>query len=155
MFRTFLLHTSGKHLIVVGLAYLVFMWWLPEPTEDQVGCHIVFAAIIGAIYYPFAVLKHRPVPRNPVQQFMINLWIFVYSAIVAACFALPSHASLDDDTVSPMWPAWVAFYLFFACWLLYGVDHPVVEDATNRKLTEWQLAMLAEQRSRRNKYADS
>jgi hypothetical protein len=147
MVSKFLQRTVVSHLSLVGVGYLIVRIfgdyiWPNEEAETPVHPTLIFVVtLIGAICYGHWVMKYRPVPHNPIQQAQINFLIAIYSLVVAFSLALPLHASLTNPYLEGAWPLLIITYLYFACGLLYRVDHPVEQDATDRRRTEWQRAL--------------
>jgi hypothetical protein len=143
MVYRFFERTVLSHLVVVGLAYLAtFLLWLFVRTEDSPAftsnaIMILPATLLGAIYYPFAVKIHRPIPQNPIQQFGVNMLIATYSVVVALSIAWPFCTIPDQRGNLELLTILVSVQVFFAWRLLYDVDPPVVEDAAGRRLSTW------------------
>jgi hypothetical protein len=148
MVYRFFLRTVLSHLVVVGLAYLAtFLLWLFARTEDapaftSQAITILPATLLGAIYYPIAVKRHRPIPHNPIQQFGVNMLIATYSVVVALGVAWPLATVYQDGTDLVLLALFTGVQVFFAWRLLYHVDPIIAEDAAGRQLSVWGLFLF-------------
>ena len=148
MVSKFFQRTVLAHLAFVGIGYIVLraVWaYLASRNENldkaMPAPQLTFLiTLLGAFYYSHCAKKYRPIPRNPIQQFRINLIVALYAVVVALSLTTSFSASFDIPDVTT-WGFLAALYIFFAWGHIYGVDLPVVQDANGRRLTLWQRAI--------------
>lgn len=144
MVDKFFQRTVLRHLALVGIGYFILhLYWRFVQNDGDPGSTvpphlIVPLTLIGAICFPRWVKKYRPIPRNPIQQFFINLIIASYSIVVALCLVLPLFGNVTNSRDAMWWPVFAGLYVFYTWKLVYEVDLPIIQDATGRRMSAWE-----------------
>lgn len=146
MLSTFFQRTIGAHLVFVGIAYLIFRYSGILEGRHPLS-YIAWPMFLGGLFYFWQVICYRPVPRNPIQEFTINLSIAVYSVLVGCSFTIPWALQQQFDTERGGWPLHMYVYLFFAWGLIYMVDYTAVKDPMNRQKSAWRYAIFLRRRN--------
>jgi hypothetical protein len=137
----FILRTLGRHLRLVGLTYAAGWGAMSFFVEDSHPPYYVLAALLAGAIYPFFALWWFPIPANPLQQLMRNLFIPIYSLLAS----LPAVAGLiqfglgifnADHAV-----LLAAVHMFFCCGFICDSDEVPYGVPNRPDRSNWILVM--------------
>lgn len=133
--------TLGKHVACLGILFLALAYGLPAvgvnlpeagPMMDPLGY-----AVTASAFLPFHLLYRRPVPKNPIQELTLNIFMLFYVVLAVAPFLILFYALVD----APLILLLTAIYAYLITHYTLSVDRVVHNSPTGRQVTYWQARL--------------
>ena len=134
----YLFQQTVYHLLFTGLVYLI----LSAPYFGMTNFFLwLLTGFISAAAFYIDLKYRRPVPQNPVEQFLLNFYIASYGLVISIALAFFYEFAIEFDhpaanlamlcVISPI-------YYFLMLGLVVRVDYPVTVDPLERESSSWQ-----------------